>query len=112
MASIEIKSENVLQACEITLEEILREISERESRPNPAGTGFAKYHGIKLESDVVRLKKLAEFSNKFEMSISINQDDFALIGEYLTIPEKNVGDPRFPRCNQCGGNHSSTEYCL
>ncbi len=87
MASITINSENVIQACNKTLEEISKEVAERDNRPNRSGVGLISYIGIKSRSDVLHIKNLAEFSNKFEMSISINQDDFTLIGEYITFPE-------------------------
>ena len=106
MASIKVNSQSAVKACK---EAIKHYYTERE-----------RLRGEFPKSDIPRdflvevskIEEMAEFSLKFwPGTVSIDQNDFALIGEYLTIPEKNVGDPRFPRCNQCGGNHSSTEYC-
>ena len=82
MASITINSADVIQACE----KVLKALKEK----NNIFWWIAYNQQIKFNKKVHidRIKNLAKFSEKYGLySLSIDHNDFALIGEYLTLPE-------------------------
>ncbi|MCK5609260.1 hypothetical protein KAR91_45720 [Candidatus Pacearchaeota archaeon] len=74
MASITINSANVIQAC------------DKAVLADDFGTEYKKQ--LRLNK-INAIKELAEFSEKFGFcSLSIDHNDFVLIGEYMTIPKQ------------------------
>jgi len=71
MASIQINSANVLQACEKAVK----------------GSGFKKLY-LEDTTRIRGIKILAKFSEKLTKKVSIDHDDIVLIGEYLTLPSQ------------------------
>lgn len=81
MASITINSTNIIQACD----KCKKYWDEKERvYVHSVDTPYIEaLHGIK------RIRDIAEFSERFGLySISIDHNDFALIGEYLTLPRQ------------------------
>jgi len=106
MANILIKTRNVIQACKAIktrCEERRHKLDEaNKKRTVSVGYGgrfgngdvyiFANISGIEKKADL--LQKLAQFSEDCGISkISINQQDFELIGGYLNI-EKGENNER------------------
>lgn len=91
MASIEVNSENVLKACEKAIKTFERKTKKEKARYEKerdlliksgdlVGARMPETYLTEINK-ITAIKRLAEYF----MSISIDQEDFALIGEYLII---------------------------
>jgi len=87
----DINSANVIQACEKAVTNCIDSF-QKTFTSEEAYPGWVEK--AKNDSDAVllinKIKNLAEFSEKFTMQISIDHNDFSLIGEYLTLPSQPV----------------------
>ncbi len=83
MASIKANSQSVVKACKEAIKQYYIE-SERLKLEFPKSDIPREFL-----VEVSKIEEMAEFSLKFwPGTVSIDQNDFALIGEYLTIPKE------------------------
>ena len=90
MASININSENVIQACDRAIKTdigLLSSISDEKPFFPASDEDFER---VSKDMKIFSIRKLAEFSEKYGYHcLSIDHNDFSLIGEYLTIPKQD-----------------------
>ena len=86
MASIKISSYECVKACD-KLMSLSKEKLEVEYDDTHAQRMHVNTHQIIIKH-TARIIELCEFAGKIGVEVTIDHDDFALIGEYLTLPSQ------------------------